>query len=199
MFRSTRLALATFALLGTATMANAQTTPTPAMPGMPMAPTPGMPTPGMPAAGGPGAMPMMDMSKMMQGGAGQMQPMMQMMQMMRGGQMMPGMMQFEHIEGRIAYIKAELMITDAQAPQWNAFAEALRTNAKGMREGMAKMMQAGMPTTAPARADAMVQMMTMHLEGMKSMATAGKALYAVLTDAQKKLADDMMHGPMERM
>ena len=182
MSHSTRLALATFAILASVGLANAQTTPIPdvyrpapaATPGMPMAPTTDMPS-----AGGPGAM--------------------QMMQMRQGGQMMPGMMQFEHIEGRIAYIKAELAITEAQAPQWNAFAEILRTNAKSMREGMAKMMQTGMPTTAPARADAMVQMMTMHLDGMKSMATAGKALYAVLTDAQKKLADDMMHGPMGRM
>jgi hypothetical protein len=185
---STRLTFATFALLACTTLANAQTTPTPAMP---------MTSPaGAPAAGGPGAMPMMDMGKMMQGGNGQMQPM---MQMMRGGQMMPGMMQFDHIEGRIAYMKAELAITDAELPKWNAFADVLRANAKVMREGAAKMMQAGMPMTVPARADAMVQMMTMHLEGMKSMASAGKALYAVMNDAQKKMADEMMSSPMGRM
>ena len=126
---------------------------------------------------------MMDMGKMMQGGAGQMQP----------------VMQFDHIEGRIAYMKAELAITDAELPKWNAFADVLRANAKGMRDGMAKMMQAGMPMTVPARADAMVQMMTMHLDGMKSMATAGKALYAVMNDAQKKMADEMMSGQMGRM
>ena len=167
---STRLALATFALLGSAALANAQTAPTPAMP---------MTSPaGAPAAGGPGAMPMMDMGKMM-----------------RGGQMMPGMMQSDHIEGRIAYMKAELAITDAQLPQWNALAGVMRANAKGM----AKMMQTGMPTTAPARGDAMVQMMSMHVDGMKAMLIPGKALYAVLTDAQKKLADEMTSGPMGRM
>ena len=128
-------------------------------------------------------MPMMDMGKMMQGGAGQMQP----------------VMQFDHIEGCIAYMKAELAITDAQLPQWNALADVQRANAKGMRDGMAKMMQAGMPMTVPARADAMVQMMTMHLDGMKAMLIPGKALYAVLTDAQKKLADEMTSGPMGRM
>lgn len=191
MSHSTRLALATFALLGSVTLANAQTVPTPAMPMTPPA--------GAPAVGGPGAMPMMDMGKMAPGGAGQMPPMMQMMQMVRGAPMMSGMMPFEHVEGYIAFLKAELAITDAQLPQWTAFANVLRADGKSMHEGMGKMVQAGMPTTAPARTEAMVQMMTMRLEGMKSMVSAEKALYAVLTDSQKKLADELMVGPMGRM
>jgi hypothetical protein len=68
-----------------------------------------------------------------------------------------------------------------------------------MQETMSKMMQGGMPATAPARADAMVQMMAARLEGMKAVASAGKALYDVLTDAQKKLADELMSAPMGRM
>ena len=28
----------------------------------------------------------------------------------------------DHVEGRIAFLKVELKITDAQMPQWNAFA-----------------------------------------------------------------------------
>jgi hypothetical protein len=34
----------------------------------------------------------------------------------------------------LAFIKAELMITDAQTAQWNAFAEAVRANAATMSE-----------------------------------------------------------------
>lgn len=180
---STRLALATCVFLGSATFANAQTG---TMPAMPMSP----------AAGGPGAMPMMDMGKMVQGGAREMP---QMMQMMRGAPMMSGMMPFEHVEGRIAFLKAELAITDAQLPQWTAFANVLRADGTSMREGMGKMIQAGMPTTAPARSEAMVQMMTIRLAGMKSMVDAEKSLYAVLTDTQKKLADELLAGPMGRM
>ena len=188
---STRLALATCVFLGSATFANAQTG---TMPTMPMSPPAGGA-----AAGGPGAMPMMDMGKMGQGGAGQMPQMMQMMQMMRGAPMMSGMMPFEHVEGRIAFLKAELAITDAQLPQWTTFANVLRADGTSMREGMGKTIQAGMPTTAPARSEAMVQMMTMRLAGMKSMVDAEKSLYAVLTDAQKKLADELLAGPMGRM
>jgi hypothetical protein len=129
-----------------------------------------------------GGMPMMGMSNMMQMMRGMMMP---------GGDGM-GTMPFEHIEGRIAFLKAELAITDAQMPQWNAFADAIRAGAKGMRESMSKMMQAGMPAAAPARADAMLQMMTARLEAMKEVASAGKALYEVLTDSQKKAADELM-------
>ena len=36
----------------------------------------------------------------------------------------------KHIEGRIAFLEAEIGITDSQTPLWNAFAEALRGVAK---------------------------------------------------------------------
>ena len=37
-----------------------------------------------------------------------------------------------HVEGRIAYLKAELKITDAQAPHFDAVANVMRDNAKAM-------------------------------------------------------------------
>jgi hypothetical protein len=42
-------------------------------------------------------------------------------------------MMTEHIEGRLAFLKTELKITDAQLPLWNAFAQAMRDNATAMR------------------------------------------------------------------
>jgi hypothetical protein len=50
----------------------------------------------------------------------------------------------QHIEGRLAFLKTELKITDAQAPQWNAYADALRANAKRMHEFRSDMMSKGM-------------------------------------------------------
>ena len=73
-----------------------------------------------------------------------------------GMDMMPG----QHVEGRVAYLKAELGITDAQLPQWNAFADAMRNGAKTMQSAMAANMGQGIPATAPARSDAMIAMMT---------------------------------------
>ncbi len=59
--------------------------------------------------------------------------------------MMPGMMQkmammqemadpTRHVEGRIAFLHAELAITEAQEPLWKALADALRQNAAGMMQ-----------------------------------------------------------------
>ena len=77
---------------------------------------PGMPAAaeadeGMPAGGMPG---MAGMMRMMMGQSG-----------MGGMGMMTG-----HVEGRLAFLKTELKITDAQLPLWNAVADAIRTNAK---------------------------------------------------------------------
>src|SRR5208337_3587477 len=84
------------------------------------------------------------MGAMMGGGVGRM------MQMMGGGMMGGGtrMAPFSHIEGRIAFLKAELAVTDAQSPQWGTFADALRERAKTMRDSMANMMQADQPANS---------------------------------------------------
>jgi hypothetical protein len=143
------------------------------------------PPPAPPPAAAPGGP-----STMMGGG------MSQMMRMRHDGMMQHddgmGMMPFDHIEGRIAFYKAELGITDAQLPRWNAFADVFRGSAKGMRMAMGAMMQAGMPATGPARMEAMVQMMSARLDAMKAMLAAAKPLYAVLSDDQKKVADELM-------
>ncbi|WP_374313015.1 Spy/CpxP family protein refolding chaperone [Dongia sp.] len=60
--------------------------------------------------------------------------------MMGYGMMNPG----QHIEGRLAFLKTELKITDAQAPQWNAYADAMRANAKRMGDMFGDMMSKGM-------------------------------------------------------
>ncbi len=106
--------------------------PAPA-PAPPAASTPrsGMPMPGM---GGPGGQ---------QGGApgmmgGDMGRMMQMMhrQMAARHAMRP----FERIDGQLAYYRAELRITDAQQPQWNAFADAIRAAAGGLKQAVTQAM-----------------------------------------------------------
>jgi hypothetical protein len=51
------------------------------------------------------------------------------------------------------------------------------------------------PATVPAKFDAMVAMMTARLDALKMTAAAGKSLSAVLADAEKKAADDLMISP----
>jgi hypothetical protein len=132
----------------------------------------------------------------MGGGAGG--PMMGMMG--RGGMM--SMMMGDRIEGRIAFLKAELKITDVQMPQWNAFADTLRANVQRMREMRTTMMQGGMMSqggaaiSAPDRLDRMEKMMTAMTETLRTTKASLTALYAVLTDDQKKTGDQLIHGPM---
>jgi hypothetical protein len=77
-------------------------------------------------------------------------PMMGMMRMMMG----PGRQgQYAddggHVEGRLAFLKTELKITDAQLPLWNAVADAIRANAKSMGEMSGEMMGSSQTSTLP--------------------------------------------------
>ncbi|MCC7282469.1 MAG: Spy/CpxP family protein refolding chaperone [Acetobacteraceae bacterium] len=154
------------------------------------------------------------------------------------------MMAPARIEGRIAFLRTELQITEAQTGAWNAFADVLRAEARGMEAMRDRMMggqmpgrmQAGqmqpgqmqpgqmqpgqmpggpaagrmmpgggmraMPGAAlsfPDHADRRVQVLTARLDAARAIATAGRALYAVLTDAQKATADELLAVPMRGM
>ena len=127
-----------------------------------------------------------------------------MMPMMRGGMgptmgmpMGPGMgpeMMYRHIEGRIAFLRAELGITEAQTPQWNAFAEALRANARAMSDMHKRMTQSDPPAALPQRLDQHEQMMASHLEALRRLKAAAGPLYAALDERQKRVADDLIMG-----
>lgn len=131
-------------------------------------------------------------------------PMMGMMRMMMGQDGMGGMRMMAamagHVEGRLAFLKTELKITDAQLPLWNAFAQAARENAKAMEEmmqgGMIGMSQSG---TLPDRLALREKMMASHLEALRKLKTAVDPLYAALSDEQKKTADTLVLSPMGMM
>jgi hypothetical protein len=124
--------------------------------------------------------------------------MMEMMQPMMAGRVGMGM-PFEHVEGRIAFLKAELQITDAQLPAWNAFAETMRADAASMKAMQAEMMKGGMPATMPDRMALGHKMMSNRLAMMDHSEASMKALYAVLSADQRKTFDQLMSGPMGMM
>jgi hypothetical protein len=105
----------------------------------------------------------------------------------------------QHVEGRIAFLKAELKITDAQTPQWNRFADVLREQAKSMNAMRDQMMKMEEPATLPEQLERREKMMTSHLASMKTLKDAVVPLYASLSDEQKKTADELMIGPMGAM
>ena len=148
-------------------------------PAPPAAAGPGMPG-GM--AGG-GDMPMMGMMRMMMG---------------RDGMSMMGAMA-RHVEGRLAFLKTELKITDAQLPLWNAVADAMRANAKNMGDMAGGMMGGSQTATLPDKLAMREKMITTHLEALRKFKAAVDPLYAALSDEQKKTADELLIGPMGMM
>lgn len=146
----------------------------------------------MPSGTNPGAMGAVPAGHMMMMG-GKMELMMHsgMMAECRG----MGMIPFDHIEGRIAFLKAEIGITEPQAAQWNAFADALRADADVMRRAHAAAAQADRSVSAPARLEAAVQRMSGRLDATKRLLAAEKPLYAVLSNDQKKMADELLLDP----
>jgi LTXXQ motif family protein len=129
-------------------------------------------------------------------------PMMNMMGMMRMMEMMgPGMAAIDRIEGRIAFLRAELNITEAQANAWNAFADAMRTNAEKLREVRASMMpqpdagQQQAPTVA-GRLDQQERSLLARLEGTRALKSAVTNLYGTLSEDQKKTANELLAPQM---
>jgi hypothetical protein len=153
------------------------------------------PAPGMPAGMGAGQMSGMGMMGQGMMGQGMMGAPGMMGQDGVGGMRMVG----EHVEGRLAFLKAELKITDAQLPQWNAFAEAMRDSAKAMQDmqgGMMAMTQGG---TLPDKLAAREKMLGTRLDALRKLKAAAGPLYGALSADQKKSADETMIGPMGMM
>lgn len=174
---------------------SAKSEPAPA-PSAPAAGQPGMTAP----QGGMGGMPMMGMMKGMMGNM----PMMNMMNMMESmqaarmmGPGMGGMATIDRIEGRIAFLRAELKITDAQAGAWNAFADTLRANARKLGELRASMMgrsgDAQQPSSTMAdRLDRQEQWLLARLEGTRAMKATFAKLNEALSDEQRKTANEIL-------
>ncbi len=103
----------------------------------------------------------------------------------------------EFIDGRLAFVKAELKITDQQMPLWNAFAEAVRANAKTVNERRELMYSAHWEQKSlPDRLDTQEKILSSRLDALRKASAALKPLYASLDDQQKKRADTLLVGPM---
>jgi hypothetical protein len=106
-----------------------------------------------------------------------------------------------HVEGRLAFLRTELKITDSQLPLWNAVADAIRANAKSMVEMSGGMMGSSQTATLPDKLALRVKMMRAHLDALHRFKAAVEPLYAVLimSDEQKKTAEELLMGPMAMM
>lgn len=122
-----------------------------------------------------------------------------------GGGGMSGMMQHmmcaftEHLEGRLAYLKAELKLTDQQIPAWNNFAEAWRAAAQKAQAKCAtpeEQTDHGKPGVLQ-KLNMMDKHMTDHLDIVRAQKAAIEPLFTAISDEQKKIASDTMTSIMK--
>jgi hypothetical protein len=101
-----------------------------------------------------------------------------------------------HIEGRLAFLKAELNITPEQEALWKDYANAVRDNAKSMSGRCTSLMgdSGASEKSLPDRLDAQEQFVAARLDALRATNMALKPLYQALSDAQKKLADQLIRS-----
>ena len=123
--------------------------------------------------------------------------------MARMSQMMTMMREkLSHAGERVASLKTELKITEAQTPAWNKFADALIASAKSMEDAMDAMhtkMQHGTIVSLPERIEHDEKMAATHLANLQAIKGSLDPLYASFSDEQKKLAETLKIGPMGLM
>jgi LTXXQ motif family protein len=111
---------------------------------------------------------------------------------MAGCQMMGG--GAVHTEGRIAFLRAELAITDSQKAVWDAYAGEIKKNLQSMQD-MQKMTTTMANAKTPLeRIDARIAVMDKRAQALKEVKPALAALYAALSPEQKGKADQILTG-----
>ena len=96
------------------------------------------------------------------------------------------------VDRQIADLKKQLKITPQQEPQFNAFAEVMRNNAKEL--------DAVGDQASPQNANAVEELKRFQqftetqAAGLKRLVPALQAVYDTLSDPQKKVADQVMGG-----
>ena len=98
-----------------------------------------------------------------------------------------------HIDGRLAYWKAELKITPAQESAWQAYAKQAKQQAESMQT-MRTQAQTTTAQSAPERLSQRAEFAKQRAAGMGAISTALKDLYAALTPEQKTIADQYFGG-----
>jgi len=105
----------------------------------------------------------------------------------------------DHVDGRLAYLKAELRLNDSQLPQWNLFADNYRLAANRTAQQCEAMDK---PDAQPTQhgvlghLSMMERHMTAHLESVRAIKGAIEPFFNVLSDEQKKTAEQVMSGVM---
>ncbi|MGF7213364.1 hypothetical protein GGE65_008006 [Skermanella aerolata] len=96
------------------------------------------------------------------------------------------------LEGRIAFLRTELHITDAQAPAWESFANTLRTGRDHLDAARAALQDGTMAIDPMARLESYENHLKARTEAVHMTRTAFNTLFGQLDDAQKRMATTSM-------
>jgi len=99
----------------------------------------------------------------------------------------------DHLEGRLAFLKAELKITSSQEQAWRAFSDSLRAASKGWQARRTEMMRTmTYHTDLPARFAQQESVLEARLDSLHKEKQGLLALYAILDQEQKRRADELI-------
>ena len=96
------------------------------------------------------------------------------------------------LEGRIAFLRTELHISDAQAPAWESFASTLRTGRDHLDAARAALQDGTMAIDPMARLESYENHLKARTEAVHMTRTAFNTLFGQLDDAQKRMATTSM-------
>jgi hypothetical protein len=101
------------------------------------------------------------------------------------------------VDGRIAFLKAELKILPAQETQWQQVATAMRENANALDQAIGTARDQRGTMDAIQRLTMREQFAKLRAENDARLLTAFKPLYASLSPEQQQIANDLVvphHG-----
>lgn len=105
----------------------------------------------------------------------------------------------ERVEARLAYVKTALKITDAQQPQWDAYAGFVRKSAQDLEQRF-ESRRAGEarrgPQERPSAIERLERAQSFHaaaVSKINELLAVEKPLYAALSPQQQKVADVVLN------
>jgi hypothetical protein len=101
------------------------------------------------------------------------------------------------VEQHIRDLHRELHITAAQDPQWDQFAQVMRSNAQAMNESLDQRAQQIGTMNAVDSMSSYAQLAEQRSQDLVKLATAFQTLYGTFSDQQKKDADQLFRRQAE--
>jgi hypothetical protein len=102
--------------------------------------------------------------------------------------------QADRVEARIADLRTKLKITPAQTPQWDAFANVMRENARGMDSAFESRSSGRPKMNAVENMQSYSTLADQHAQDLRKLTPAFADLYNIMSEEQKRNADEVFRS-----